>query len=546
MKRLLLFLVILLLFASANNSWAVIPTTITWDAPTTNSDGSPITDLAGYEISYGTESGIYYMVQGTENVTYTFSSLSGGLGGITYYFSVRAYDFDGNMSDYSYEVSKYVPPDDSIGPVVSLIGTAVSDTSVVITWQTNEIARNTNIDYGLSTAYGSQYIGIEQSVDHSATLLSLMAGTLYHHRITGCDLSGNCTTTGDLTFTTSAPADTTPPVGTISINSGSTSTSSSTVTLALSSTEISGAQMKFSNDNVTWTTAESFAMTKSLTLPSGDGTKTVYAKFADSAGNWSDVVSDMITLDTTAPTGTIVINANVASTNSTAVTFTLTSTETSGAQMKFSNDNVTWSTAQTFATTKSWNLASGDGNKTVYVKFADSVGNWSVVASDTITLDTTAPVISGITVSPTADGLTVAWATTGDSSDSTVEFGTTPDFSITSGDTSLSTAHSLRLSNLSESTTYYYRIKSRDSAGNQTVTTGMVSATSARPSCSPPANGDWTIISNCTLRTNYIAPASVIVSNNATLTIPLGVYLKVNVINYKLSIEQGSGILVRY
>ena len=63
--------------------------------------------------------------------------------------------------------------------------------------------------------------------------------------------------------------------------------------------------------------------------------------------------------------------------------------------MKFSNDNVTYSTPITYATSASWTLTTGDGAKTVYVKFKDSAGNWSTAQiSDQITLDTVAPQIT--------------------------------------------------------------------------------------------------------------------------------------------------------
>ena len=45
------------------------------------------------------------------------------------------------------------------------------------------------------------------------------------------------------------------------------------------------------------------------------------------------------------------------------------------AKMQFSNDNTTWSGWETYATTKSWTLASGDGLKTVYAQFKDVAGN---------------------------------------------------------------------------------------------------------------------------------------------------------------------------
>src|SRR3989304_9447398 len=81
-------------------------TTLSWDAPTTNTDGTDLTDLAGYKIHYGTSPGIYDGVIDIAKVTtYTVSDLTSA----TYYFVVTAYDEEGNESDYSNEVSKTIP-----------------------------------------------------------------------------------------------------------------------------------------------------------------------------------------------------------------------------------------------------------------------------------------------------------------------------------------------------------------------------------------------------------------------------------------------------
>lgn len=290
-----------------------------------------------------------------------------------------------------------------------------------------------------------------------------------------------------------AGADTIPPTGTISINSGMASTDITEVTLNLSASDASGvSQMRFSNDNVTYATPIGFYVVAEWTLTSGDGTKTVYAQFKDAVGNWSAAVSDMIVLDTiaptisavsaggltstaatitwttnewatsqveygatgsygqttslntilatnhsvalsglsagtlyhyrvrskdavgnerlspdatftttsgsdtTPPTGTVTINAGASYTKTTTVTLTLAATDNSGtvAQMQFSNDNITYSAAEAYATSKSWTLSSGDGTKTVYAKFKDAAGNWSAAVSDAIVLDSTPPALT--------------------------------------------------------------------------------------------------------------------------------------------------------
>jgi YD repeat-containing protein len=104
------------------------------------------------------------------------------------------------------------------------------------------------------------------------------------------DASGN-------RITLASYPDTVPPTGTITINSGATITCNPSITLTLTcSDNIGCSQMQFSNDNVTYSTPEAYATTKSWTLSPGDGTKTVYAKFKDVAGNWSTAYSDTIEL----------------------------------------------------------------------------------------------------------------------------------------------------------------------------------------------------------------------------------------------------------
>ncbi len=180
----------------------------------------------------------------------------------------------------------------------------------------------------------------------------------------------------------------------ININSSAVYTTYPTVTLALSASDFpSGmSQMQFSADGTTYSTPEAYATSKSYTL-SGEGLKTVYVKFKDISGNWSAPVSDTIILDTVPPTGTIKINDGVAYATSSSVTLTLSSVD--AVQMQFCNANGTWSSWEAYATSKSWSLSAGDGDKTVYVHFKDAAGNASSeTISDDITVDTAAPTIS--------------------------------------------------------------------------------------------------------------------------------------------------------
>lgn len=99
--------------ATANESAASPPTassnavTLNWTPPTQNVNGTPLTNLAGYNIHYGTTSGDYTQtisVSNTGVATYVVDDLTPG----TYYFSVGAVNSQGTESPLSSEVSARV------------------------------------------------------------------------------------------------------------------------------------------------------------------------------------------------------------------------------------------------------------------------------------------------------------------------------------------------------------------------------------------------------------------------------------------------------
>jgi len=117
------------------------------------------------------------------------------------------------------------------------------------------------------------------------------------------------------------------------------------------------------------------------------------------------------------PTGSISINNGATYTNTTSVILTLSATDvTSGiAEMRFSNDNSTWSEWETYSTSKTWALTTGDGTKSVTVQYKTKA-DLILAYSDSIILDAT---------SPTANA----------GQDQTVNVGTTVSFDATaSGD----------------------------------------------------------------------------------------------------------------
>jgi hypothetical protein len=94
-------------FSIAVNQVSLGSATLSWTAPTQNTDGTSLTNLAGYRIYYGTSSTALTQTIQVANAgvtTYVLENLSPA----TYYFSVRAYTSTGAESNASNVASKTV------------------------------------------------------------------------------------------------------------------------------------------------------------------------------------------------------------------------------------------------------------------------------------------------------------------------------------------------------------------------------------------------------------------------------------------------------
>ena len=80
---------------------------LSWTVPTQNTNGTPVTDLAGYHIYYGTSEGAWTstitVLEATET-SYVVSGLAPG----TYYFAVVAFNTAGEDSPQSNIASKTI------------------------------------------------------------------------------------------------------------------------------------------------------------------------------------------------------------------------------------------------------------------------------------------------------------------------------------------------------------------------------------------------------------------------------------------------------
>jgi len=187
--------------------------------------------------------------------------------------------------------------------------------------------------------------------------------------------------------------DSTAPQGAVSINSGALFANRKNVTLNLSAadTMVSVDLIVISNSPA-FETSNTVAYSASApwTLSGAEETNTVHVKFIDRVGNVSAVFSDSIYVDLTAPvTGSVSIITDTYSiyaySRNVVLSLSASDTLTSIDTMVISNyADFSASSTVAYANTASWTLLTGDGTRTVYVKFMDKAGNLSAVYSDNI------------------------------------------------------------------------------------------------------------------------------------------------------------------
>ena len=94
-------------FAITVSQTALGNVTLNWVAPTQNSDGTPLMDLAGYKIFYGTSSGNYsheIRISNSGMTTYVVDNLVPD----TYFFAAKSFNTSGVESAYSGEAVRTV------------------------------------------------------------------------------------------------------------------------------------------------------------------------------------------------------------------------------------------------------------------------------------------------------------------------------------------------------------------------------------------------------------------------------------------------------
>ena len=169
------------------------------------------------------------------------------------------------------------------------------------------------------------------------------------------------------------------------------------------------------------------------------------------------------------------------------------------------------------------------GTYSIYYDSADTAGINAIQVIRTVNIvDTTPPVITLTGANPQiikpGDGYIELGATTDDGSEVTIN---SDEFRDTAG-------------------TYSIYYDSADTAGNsaiQVIRTVVVIPSTT--SCTPPTSGDWIVTSSCTINSNTTIQGDVIVQNGSLLNIPSGVTLDIDFTSFNLTVQSGSGVLIK-
>lgn len=474
---------------------------LVWTASTDN------IGVTGYQIQRcpGTTSCTTSFTQIGTSTSASFND-TGVTNGTAYRYRVRAVDAAGRLSSFS-NIATATTPDTAVPSApTDLRATPSSSTQINLSWTAS--TDNVGVSgYWIERCQGvgcNSFSRVNSSlvVTTSFNDTRLSENTSYSYRVQAADGAGNLSAYSAVVGATTL--DSTPPVIS-SVNAGNITGTGATI--AWTTNEAADSQVEYGTTTAygSSTLVNTSLVTNHSVPLAGLLSQTVYhyrVKSKDAAGNPATSADfTFTTLDTTAPNISNVASSNITSSGA---TISWTTDEASDSQVEYGTTTAYGSSTSlntTLVTNHSVAL-SGLLPQTLYhyqVKSRDASGNLAVSSDFTFTTaappDTTPPTISNVVSGNiTATSVTITW-TTDEASDSQVEYGTTTSYGSNSLlDTSNVTSHSVTLSNLSGSTLYHYRIKSRDSAGNLATSGDFTFTTTDITSPTVPSNLTATMV----------------------------------------------------
>jgi phosphodiesterase/alkaline phosphatase D-like protein len=473
---------------------ALNSSTVTW---TTNEAADGQVEY-GTSPSFGTLSTLVTALTTPHSIT-----LTGLTANTTYYFRVRSRDAAGNLATSTSSTFETLAPD-TTPPVITAVVATPTVNSATVTWTTNEAADG-QVEYAATLPGEVSTLVTALTTPHSITLTGLTPNTTYYYRVRSRDAAGNLALSTILTFRTLTP-DTTPPVITAVV--ATPASNSSTVTWTTN--EAADGQVEYGTSpsfGTLSTLVTALTTPHSITVTGLTANTTYYfrVRSRDAAGNLATSATSTFSTDVTAP----VITAVVATPAANSATVTWTTNEAANGQVEYGTSPSfgTLSTLVTALTTPHSITLTGLATNTTYyfrVRSRDAAGNLATSTSSTFRTDSTPPVITAVVATPAVNSATVTW-TTNEAANGQVEYGTSSSLgTLSTLVTALTTPHSITLTGLTANRTYYFRVRSRDAAGNLATSTTTTFRT-LTPDTTPPtlSNVQPTFIAQTSARVSW-------------------------------------------
>jgi hypothetical protein len=281
---------------------------LAWNAPTTKADGTPLTDLSGYQVYSGTTSRAscpptptpQFVASSTPGIVVTYQ-LTGLTEGTRYYVSVTAVDLGGNESACSNEVDALAEADplDTTPPnnvsITSPSGGASVRGTTSVTAAASDNVGVASVDFLLD--------GILQATDSTSPFswswnTTTASGGSHALTATARDAVGNSTTSTAVSVT----VDNTQPSVMITTPTGG-NVSGTVLVSATASDNIGvvGVQFRVDGTNIgTEDTSNPYSRSWDTTTV-GNGTHTLSAIARDAAGNTTTSTGITVTVSSTSP-----------------------------------------------------------------------------------------------------------------------------------------------------------------------------------------------------------------------------------------------------
>ena len=446
-------------------------------------------------VEYSTSSGFSYGIMvGSKEATTSHSVLLTNLNAsTTYYFKVHSRDLAGNeaVSLESSFITQSAPPLDTTPPTISNITVSnIQYNTALISWQTDEPA-SSYVEFGLSTSYGRIYGQDDSTTSHSVQLpKDLIPDSTYHFRVRSRDLAGNEAISQDFTFTTAeSPQDTTPPTITFDPSTGIGQPSETQVTISWTTNEDSDSFIDYSTDKSFSLSQGSPQMTTqhSVTLVGlKPGTQYFFRiRSTDPSGNRAILDNNgqgFSFVTASGPNPPVISNIQITDVTYNSVKISWQTDIPSNSLVEYGFDTSYGKIAgQNDSTTFHSVTLTGLLSQATYHFRVRSKAQTEAVSQDytfttqpapsiTLAEQPGPPQISQVSVPVISHNSAIIIWVTNEPATSKVVFGISTSYGMeTPEENILTIKHAVTLTGLNKETTYYFKVISKDSSGNESV-----------------------------------------------------------------------------